>query len=85
MPERLPDVLGFEGEGATLEDRLIIFGALAFLLGTAGAALLYAKDPYSLTPALFLIPPAAAWPFYLGASGIISLSLGGAIAYVRHR
>lgn len=67
----------------TLADRLIVGGALAFLVGVAAASFLYAKDPYGLTLALYTVPPSTAWPFYAATGGLISLSLGGGLAWWR--
>lgn len=72
-----------EAEGPRLADRLVVFGALAFLIGTAAATYLYAIDPYPLTTSLFQVPPGTSWPFYLGSVGLVSLSAGGLLARVR--
>lgn len=73
----------FEHRAMTLADRLIILGALAFLVGTAAASLLYARDPYRLSVSLFQIPLGISWPFYLGTGGLASLVVGGVIAKVK--
>lgn len=67
----------------SLEDRLIVFGALAFLVGTAAAAYLYALDPYALTFELFVVSPSASWPFYVGSGGLASLAAGGLLVRFR--
>lgn len=68
----LPD----EPDVPPLADRLVVVGALAFLVGAAAATYLYTIDPYEMSFALFLLKPSISWPFYLGALGLASMGTG---------